>query len=142
MTHQTAHPPIKLRILLAQLFRHISPRRRFQFGLMIGLTLVSSVAEVISLGAVVPFIGILTQPERVLNSPMLSGYIHWMGISTPGELVLSLVAAFSVAAILAAALRLLLLWVSIRLSNVTEADLSRNLQANAIPALSRACGPK
>ena len=109
---------------------------------MIGLTLVSSVAEVISLGAVVPFIGILTQPERVLNSPMLSGYIHWMGISTPGELVLSLVAAFSVAAILAAALRLLLLWVSIRLSNVTEADLSRNLQANAIPALSRACGPK
>jgi ABC-type multidrug transport system fused ATPase/permease subunit len=113
-----------MHLLLAQLFRHISPRRRFQFGLMIGLTIISSVAEVISLGAVVPFIGILTQPERVFNSPMLSGYIHWMGIRTPGELVLPLAVAFSVAAILAAALRLVLLWVSIRLSNVTGADLS------------------
>ncbi len=76
------------------------------------------------MGAVVPFIGILTQPERVFNSPMLSGYIHWVGLSTPGELVFPLTVAFSVAAILAAALRLLLLWVSIRLSNVTGADLS------------------
>ena len=124
MTHQLVHPPVTLRLLLAQLFRHISPRRRFQFGLMIGLTLVSSVAEVISLGAVVPFIGILTQPERVFNLPMLSGFVHWMGIGTPGELVLPLAVMFSVAAIVAAGLRLLLLWVSIRLSNITGADLS------------------
>lgn len=110
--------------LLTRLFRHINRRRRLQFGLMICLTLVSSLAEVISLGAVVPFIGILTQPERVFNSPMLSGYIQWMGISSAGELVLPLAVAFSVAAILAGGLRLLLLWVSIRLSNVTGSDLS------------------
>lgn len=124
MIPQPVHPPVKLRLLLAQLFRHISPRRRFQFGLMIALTLITSVAEVISLGAVVPFIGILTQPERVFNLPMLSGFVHWMGIVTPGELVLPLAVMFSVAAIVAAGLRLLLLWVSIRLSNVTGADLS------------------
>ena len=124
MSNQPVHPQVTLRLLLVQLFRHISSRRRFQFGLMISLTLVSSVAEVISLGAVVPFIGILTQPEQVFNFRMLSGYIHWMGISTPGELVLPLAVAFSVAAIFAAVLRLLLLWVSIRLSNVTGADLS------------------
>jgi ABC-type bacteriocin/lantibiotic exporter with double-glycine peptidase domain len=111
-------------VLLVRLFRHITPRRRLQFGLMLGLTLVSSLAEVISLGAVVPFIGILTEPERVFNSPILSNYIQWMGIGKPAELVLPLVVGFSVAAIVAASLRLLLLWVSIRLSNVTGADLS------------------
>ncbi|WP_216184183.1 ABC transporter ATP-binding protein [Polynucleobacter sp. MWH-HuK1] len=91
---------------------------------MIALTLTTSVAEVVSLGAVVPFIGILTEPERVFNLPILSRYIQWMGITTPSDLVLPLAVAFSVAAIVAAVLRLLLLWVSIRLSNVTGADLS------------------
>jgi ATP-binding cassette subfamily B protein len=47
-----------------------------------------------------------------------------MGIGTPGELVLPLAVMFSVAAIVAAGLRLLLLWVSIRLANTTGADLS------------------
>lgn len=124
MTDPSTQSPVKLGTLLAQLFQYISPRRRFQFGLMIILTLITSVAEVVSLGAVVPFIGILTEPERVFNLPILSGYIHWMGIGTPGELVFPLAVAFSVAAIIAAGLRLLLLWVSIRLSNVTGADLS------------------
>lgn len=124
MTLRAQKTPIKLSALLVQLFQHISPRRRFQFGLMMFLTLISSLAEVISLSAVVPFIGILTQPERVFSSPMLSGYIQWVGISTPGELILPLAAMFSAAAIFAGALRLLLLWISIRLSNVTGADLS------------------
>jgi ABC-type multidrug transport system fused ATPase/permease subunit len=124
MMSQNSHSSEKLVGLLTQLFQHISPRRRLQFVAMIGLTLISSIAEVVSLGAVVPFIGILTQPERVFNSPLLSGYIHWLGISSAGELVLPLAAAFSVAAVLAGGLRLLLLWVSIRLSNVTGSDLS------------------
>lgn len=116
--------PSTLFTLIIRLFRHVSRQRRFQFGLMICLTLISSVAEVISLGAVVPFVGILTQPERVFNSPILSGCAHWMGIRSADELVFPLTIAFSVAAILAGGLRLLLLWVSIRLSNVTGSDLS------------------
>jgi len=95
-----------------------------QFGLMIGLTVVTSFAEVISLGAVVPFIGILTEPERVFNLPIFSSYIKWLGIENPAELVLPLVIGFSIAAIAAAGLRLLLLWFSIRLSNTIGADLS------------------
>jgi len=124
MARHSKRSPTKLLPLLAQLFRHISPRRRFQFGLMIGLTLISSVAEVVSLGAVVPFVGILTQPEKIFNGTIFSGYIHWMGITAASELVLHLAIAFSVAALFAAGMRLLLLWVSIRLSNVTGADLS------------------
>ncbi len=110
--------------LLVRVFQHISARRRMQFGLMVGLTLITSLAEVISLGAVVPFIGILTEPEHVFNAPLLSNYILWVGIKKPEDLVLPLVIGFSIAAIVAGGLRLLLLWISIRLSNVTGADLS------------------
>lgn len=116
--------PQNLFDLLLRVFQHISARRRMQFGLMVGLTLVTSLAEVISLGAVVPFIGILTEPEHVFNSSLFSNYIRWMGINKPEDLVLPLVIGFSIAAIVAGGLRLLLLWISIRLSNAAGADLS------------------
>jgi len=55
MEHKT--PSSSLFTLLVQLFWHIGRRRRYQFMLMLGLTLASSIAEVVSLGAVLPFIG-------------------------------------------------------------------------------------
>ena len=92
--------------------------------LLLGLTLVSSLAEVVSLGAVVPFIGILTQPEKVFGSPLMEGVVQALGISSAENLVLPLTIAFAVAALVAGGIRLLLLWVSIRLANATGADLS------------------
>lgn len=110
--------------LLVRLLRHISPRRRYQFMLLLGLTLASSFAEVVSLGAVVPFIGILTQPEKVFDYPVVAGVVQVLGIASAGDLVLPLTIAFAVAALAAGGLRLLLLWASIRLANATGADLS------------------
>ena len=122
MEHRT--PSSSLPVLLVQLFRHISRRRRYQFMLMLGLTLASSIAEVVSLGAVLPFIGILTQPEKVFNSPVMVGVVQTLGITSAADLVLPLTIGFALAAIVAAGLRLLMLWVSIRLANATGADLS------------------
>lgn len=109
--------------LLSRLWRHISPRRRGQFFLLLGLTVLSSFAEVVSLSAVLPFIGILTQPQKVFDSPLMSGVIQALGITSGADLVLPLTVAFAVAALVAGGLRLLLLWVSTRLGNATGADL-------------------
>lgn len=110
--------------LVAGLFAHVSARRRGQFLLLLLLTLISAVAEVVSLGAVVPFVGILTQPEKVFANPSMEGIIRLMGIASPSEMVLPLTIGFATAALAAGAIRLLLLWVSIRLGNATGADLS------------------
>lgn len=117
-------PNQSITALLKRLWHHISPRRRGQFVMLLGLTVLSSLAEVVSLGAVLPFIGILTQPEKVFASPLLAGVVQALGITTGAELVLPLTIGFAVAALIAGALRLLLLWVSIRLGNATGADLS------------------
>ena len=113
---------------LIQLFRrlwvHIHKKRKVQFLFLLLLTLLTSVAEVVSLGAVLPFIGILTQPDKVLSSPWLQDFINLLNINSGDELILPLTIAFGIAAIVAGILRLLLLWVSIRLSNATGADLS------------------
>jgi len=109
--------------LLVRLWLHIRPLRRRQFILVLGLTVLSSFAEVVSLGAVVPFIGILTQPEVALKAPLMSGVVQAMGITSGADLVLPLAIFFAIAALAAGGLRLLLLWVSIRLGNATGADL-------------------
>jgi len=110
-------------VLLTHLFRYIGHRRRRQFVFLFCLMLVSSVAEVVSLGAVVPFIGILTQPESVFNNPLMSGIIQSLGITSAAGLLAPLTIAFALAAIFAGFLRLLLLWFGIRLANATGADL-------------------
>ncbi len=117
-------PNNNLLTLLIRLFRHTSHRRRYQFMMLLGLTLIGSFAEVVSLGSVVPFIGILTQPERVFNHPSMAGVVRMLDMTSPKDLVMPLAIAFGAAALIAGGIRLLLLWISLRLANATGADLS------------------
>lgn len=110
--------------LLRGLWLHIAPRRRIQFGLLFFLMLIASIAEVISIGAVLPFLSIITAPESVFNHPSAAPLIRLLGISQASQLLLPLTIMFSLAALLSGAARLLLLWAQTRLSHAIGADLS------------------
>jgi ATP-binding cassette subfamily B protein len=88
------------------------------------LMLISAFAEVVSLGAVLPFLGILVAPEHVFNHPIVADVAQAWGITSANQLVLPLTVAFAAAALIAGAIRILLLWVSTRLAYATGADLS------------------
>ena len=113
--------------LLTRLWRHISLRRRGQFGLLLVLMLLASFAEILSIGAVLPFLGVLTAPERVFEHALAQPVVQALGIEAPAQLLLPLTIAFGLAALLAGAMRLLLLWASTRLSFATGAELSINI---------------
>ena len=113
--------------LLKRLLTHISPRRRGQFGLLLVLMLLASFAEIVSIGAVFPFLGVLTSPEHIFELPITKPFIQALGLTDPTQLLLPLTIAFGVATLIACAMRLLLLWVSTRLSFATGADLSINV---------------
>jgi ABC-type multidrug transport system fused ATPase/permease subunit len=110
--------------LLASLWHHLSRRRRRQFVLLMGLMLISAFAEVISLGAVVPFLGILVSPDRVFGHPIVADVAQAWGITSADQLVLPLTVAFAAAALVAGAIRIFLLWASTRLAYGSGADLS------------------
>ncbi len=86
--------------------------------------LVSAFAEVVSLGAVLPFLGILTAPDLVFKQPVVANMAQAWGITSADQLVLPLTVAFAVAAMIAGAIRILLLWVSTRLAYASGADIS------------------
>ncbi len=115
--------PTAIKQLLTRLWRHISMRRRRQFGLLLILMVLASFAEAVSIGAVLPFLGVLTAPERIFEHAAAQPFIQTFGLTEPQQLLLPLTLLFGAAAILAGIMRLLLLWVSTRLSFATGADL-------------------
>lgn len=120
----------ELSIITAQLLRlwqHVSSKRRSQLVLLLVLMVLASFAEIISIGAVLPFLAVLTAPSRVFEHPAIQPFIQALDINSPEQLLLPLTIAFGVAALMAGVMRLLLLWVSTRLSFATGADLSNEI---------------
>jgi len=91
---------------------------------MLALMILASFAEILSIGAVLPFLAVLTAPGRIFEHPYTQPLIQTLGLTEPGQLLLPLTIVFGLAAVIAGAMRLLLLWASTRLSFATGADLS------------------
>jgi ABC-type bacteriocin/lantibiotic exporter with double-glycine peptidase domain len=108
---------------LRLLWGHISPRRQRQFGFLMVLMLLTSFAEILSIGAVMPFLAVLTSPENVFNLPAAKPFLRLLGLTDPMQLLLPLAIAFGSATIIAGVMRLALLWATTRLSFATGADL-------------------
>ena len=112
---------------LKRLWVHLSKRRQKQFGLLLILMIVSSISEVISLGAVLPFLGVLTAPEQIFQHQYMQPLISALDITKPNQLILPMTIIFVIAVLLAGIARLTLLYAATRLSFATGADLSINI---------------
>jgi ATP-binding cassette, subfamily B, bacterial PglK len=110
--------------MIKKLWQHLTIRRRKQFLLLLILMILTSIMEVVSIGAVVPFLGALTSPEAIYQHHLAQPLIQILEITEPSQLLLPLTIIFVMAIIIAAIARLLLLYVSTRLSYATGADLS------------------
>ena len=80
--------------------------------------------EVGTLGALIPFLGVLTSPEAVWDNSFVQTFAGWFGIESAAELVRPITVLFVSVALLAGAARLLQLWASNRLAYGTGTDLS------------------
>lgn len=103
---------------------HLSTRRRQQLGVLLVLMVLASFAEVLSLGAILPFLGVLTTPDKVFEHPALQPFLDLTGIQTAQELLLPITVLFILAALLAGGMRLLLLYINTKLSFAIGADFS------------------
>jgi ABC-type multidrug transport system fused ATPase/permease subunit len=110
--------------LLMRLWRQLSGRRRKQFVSIMGLIVISGLAEVLSLCVVLPFLAVLTAPERVLRNPLAQRFMQMGGVSSLKQLLIVLALSFAFSALAAGALRMLVLWVMIRIAYVTGSDFS------------------
>lgn len=118
--------------LLRDIYKHMGARRRLQLYLVLVLMLAGALAEMFTLGAVVPFLGLLVNPE-LLDQPsvwseLLSPAANHFGVS---KLIVASV-VFVVFAALAAVLRLVLSWSSLRFVFAVGADFGRQIYARTL----------
>jgi ABC-type multidrug transport system fused ATPase/permease subunit len=109
---------------LHQLWRHLNRLRQLQFFLVLALMIITAITEVISLGAVIPFLGVLTAPDKVFSQPIVFDIAQSFGILSAEQLLLPITVLFITAIFLANFTRVLLLWITTKLSFMTGADLS------------------
>jgi ATP-binding cassette, subfamily B, bacterial PglK len=117
---------------LATLWRHLTKRRKKQFSLLLILMVVSSLAEIVSMGAILPFLGVLTAPEQVYQHSLMQPIIQILNLTESKQLILPLTIIFVTVVLLSSVIRLMLLYATTRLSFSTGSDLSVNIYRRAL----------
>lgn len=87
----------------------------------------ASLAEVASIGAVLPFLGALMAPERVFFHPMAQPIVISLGLTEPSKLISPLTILFILAGLFSGAMRLILLWAQTRIGFSLGADFSSEI---------------
>ena len=86
--------------------------------------LASGVAELLSLGAVLPFLAVLSDPEPFWQQPLVQDLAVRLSFTDSNQLLLPATLAFAAAAVTAASIRLANLWLNGRLVAAIGSDLS------------------
>ena len=86
--------------------------------------LASGCAEVVSLGAVLPFLAILSDPDLLWQHQLTRDLAAQLGFNSASQLLLPVTLLFAAAAVLAALVRLVNLWLNGQLSAAVGSDLS------------------
>jgi ATP-binding cassette subfamily B protein len=110
--------------LLRRLWSHVVPRRRLQLGLLVGLMLLSSLAELLTVASLVPFLAALSNPASLWRQPWVRGMALSLGIGTPEQLILPITLLLMAAGLISAAIRATNLFVYARLSALIGSDLA------------------
>jgi ATP-binding cassette subfamily B protein len=94
---------------------------------MLFLMICASFAEIVSIGAVLPFLGVLISPDRIFEHHAAQPFVQFLRITEPTQLLLPLTVVFGFAVLMAGSMRLLLMWASTRLTYAVGADLSMSI---------------
>lgn len=97
---------------LRTLFGHLTSRRRKQLVLVLLLMLGGAVAELMALGAIMPFLTLMANPGSASSLPFLKDLVSALGWKNPDSLLLPATLLFVFAALFAGAFRILMIWAS------------------------------
>jgi ATP-binding cassette, subfamily B, bacterial PglK len=120
--------------LIKALWRHLGDNRKKQCWLILVLMVLSSFMEIVSIGAIFPFLVALVNPEKVYNydHELIQFMVSFLGIETPEQLIIPLIIGFIAVVIIAGIVRLVLLYATTRFSQLTGGDLNINIYRRSL----------
>ena len=100
----------KMAPMIMELWRHLSPRRKKQFFGVLFLLHMGALAEILTIGTLIPFLIFVTNIENIEKYPALNTAITTLGWNNNDNILLLFTIFFGISALLASILRILLVW--------------------------------
>ncbi len=107
-----------------ELWPHLSSRRKKQILLLILLTIFASIFEIVSIGSVVPFLGVLLSPDKIFNNEDFSYALQFLEINSIDNLAPKITILFILSALFSGMSRFLLLYMQKFLGHGIGSDIS------------------
>jgi ABC-type multidrug transport system fused ATPase/permease subunit len=98
--------------------------RKIQFWLVCILTVFAALSELMGIGALIPFLGAITSPEKIYANDNLRFLFDFLGLTDSSQVLLPMTLAFIFISIFSGIVRLCLLWSQTKFSHAVGADLS------------------
>jgi ATP-binding cassette subfamily B protein len=118
--------------LLHIYYRELSNKQRYKLIILIFLIIITSFAEILSIGAIVPFLGVLTAPDKIYSYSIVQDVSSFFGIVESKDLIIPITAFFILVTILAGMMRFMLLAFNTNIAFSLGLELSQKIYKNSL----------
>lgn len=118
--------------LIRRLWIFIPPKRKFQFLILLILTIFSAFLDVFSLGAIFPYLGIILTPQKVLNNTFYQKLLLFLNINKGDNLLIFFTFLFITLIIISTLFKFFLFYFQSKLSSIVASGLSKTTFNNTI----------
>ena len=108
---------------LSILWNSLSRKRKLQFFQLLFLLFFGGMAEVASLGAIIPFLAILINPQEALNIPLVAWVLEIFNFNIHKEVYGQLIVVFSIVIVIAYIVRFLMTYATTKFNSEFGHDL-------------------
>ena len=98
--------------VVRRLWRALSPHRRRQLFLVLALMVAGALAEVMTLGAIIPFLTVVADSGGIADYRLVTAVTDLFGLTNRADLLPAFTVIFAAAAVVAGVIRIVLTWAS------------------------------
>lgn len=118
---------MKLNGLLVHIFNILTQKRKIQILLLVFVTLITVLAELVSIASVIPFIEFLTDSDAIKNYNLINEILKFLNLNTQKEIIFFLTSLFIFIFFLSTLLKIILTLISSRVVYNIGHELSSHL---------------
>ena len=111
--------------LIRELWRYLSKKRKNNLKVLILTMIFSSLSEMFNLALIVPFLGILSNPEATMELSFIRNLVNLFGIYNTNQFLIFITILFAIASISSGVIRIINLWLTVNISALVAADISK-----------------
>jgi ABC-type multidrug transport system fused ATPase/permease subunit len=115
-----------------RLWSFLRPKRKLQLFILVLLMFISAFAELVSIGAFIPFVTALTNPEQVLKAPYLEKIFYYFQVLNLGSLFYVLAFLFSFAVLFSLIVKVFVVFFQSRICYSIGHELSVDIFSKAL----------